>query len=308
MPEPATGQIFNPFSKPATPPAEPAAAKPASIERDPNTGRFLKPGLSAALLRDARTAGLTDDDLGEMTAEDIRSHINDHKWNDRLEKVFALKERAQEAPRPAAAEPAFDLGVKGYSEDSEKGIADDIVTAMKRLQTYFDGEIKKLREEFSPVAQHVHSQAKAQNESFERRMERFYARHPAVYGQGTLKELEKSDPEFRDSPEFFARMQTFAAWKKSGESAEDLEAGLEREHAARFGGRAQAAAADETDEIREWEAGIYGRPTQRAAAEPPPGTDKAVQGVRSKLAEINGSNGRGRVRPGGRGAYLNPTK
>lgn len=290
--------IYNPYpAESNTPPADAEPQAPAQIDRDPKTGRFTKPGLTASLIREARDAGLTDDDLAEMGAAEVRQHVREAKMEAKWERLFRVQQNGRDAatsvadhgPNPPAAEKFFD----------DADVHPTIVDAVNKLKAHFDAQLAELKGNYEPVVQHVKAQAKAAGDSFARRMEKFYAKHPEIYGTHKLTGDEARDAEFKESPEFFARMQTFAAWKKAGGDVDDLEAGLESAHNARFGAR---AAQKQDDEVQRWEDGILGRPTQRGLIETPPGDEKAVQGVREKL-KLNG-----RADRPNRGAYLNPSR
>ncbi len=303
MPDEPAGQLYSADDAPVTPP-DPNPSR----ERDPETGRFVKPDpLSDTLRRQARAAGLTRDQLEEMDADEVREHIDEHKWNRRSEQIFRFQEQGrQQAQGPTrAAEPAGPDW--GQSEDGTPLAESDWPPHMAKLIREV-AELVSWRKQVEPhlgdlpqLKQYVQGEARAKNESFGKRMERFYAKHPEVYGKGDLAHLDKNEEDFRNSPEYFARMATFAAWKKAGGDIDALEDTLQREHDARFGGRRQRPAEGDTDaEVERWEEGASMRPTQRGLLESPPGKEKAVQGVREKLPQLNGRA------KADRGAYLNP--
>ena len=288
MSESVSGSIYDPNKDE---PATPVAGSPAPIERDPQTGRFLKPGFSTALVREARTHGLTDEELAEMTVADVRAHVRDAKLDsrferqsERLERLFT--ERPSQHAEPTPAEQAKLL-------DDEDGYDKGLVALLKRQQAEIDA-LKEQVKDYPEVRGHVQQQARTQAEAFNRAIEREFAKHPHIFGTGTIDKLD------RDSPEFDFRMAAVKAHRKAGAVLDELSANVQAFVAERFQARPEPK---EADAVSEWEQGVLGRPTQRGLVETPPGREKAIEGVRTILPKRNG-----RAERPDRGAYLNPKR
>ncbi len=289
------GQLYNPFADDSAKAAESSPTSSPVAERDPQTGRFVKAGLSQYTVRQARSLGLTDDDLADMDPQEVHDHVAEARVNRGLERVFALQERSRQQTQPITqptADPPFSLGVEN-EDDYDNGL----VSALKKHLGGLVERVARLEAQAQDLPEfknYVREQARTANESFARRVERAFAKHKHIFGTGTIDKLDK------DSPEFHFRMAAVQAHRKAGAGLDDLEGNIDEFVQNRFG-RAKAEPASETDEVRQWQEGVLGRPTQRGLAETPPGVEKAVQGVREKLPQLNG-----RGRSPGRGAYLNP--
>lgn len=281
---PQNGQIYNPHA--AEPPAAPA------VERDPETGRFQKTGLSAGLIQQAKAAGLTDDDLRDMDPADVRDHVRESRFESRLEKFFRLQEASRPNPTgpPGPVEPkAVDIGLDEGSYDA------GLVAALRKLTE----RVAKLEAENADLPQfkeHVASQARQQNESFGRAIEKAFARHPEIFGTGPIDKLDK------DSEEYDFRMAAVKAHRKAGAALDELQKNIDEFVEKRFS-RKNAEPDDQLSEVEKWERGqsdngVLGRPTQRGRVEAPPGKEKAVEAANARLPRTG-------TQREGRGAYLN---
>lgn len=293
----STSQLFQPAE--AESPAPPPATETVSPPRNPD-GTFA-PRVPAYLQRQAKDLGLSAAEVAEMLPEELKDFVSEAKLEKRFQEQMGRYTSQLEAaqrvvsgarPPESAAEPAagaapgIDWG-KGedgapFTEQSwNPRIAqliresDELKRRLAALEEKAGGldEIKSFHQQ----------EQKRRTEGFTRRAERFFAKHPEIYGPGTLDQLEK------DSPEVYARLAAIASWRKAGAEADALESELERHTAARYGRRPARAAEPADDEVERWEAAQLSRPTQRGLTPEPPSREKAIQGVREKAKTLNGA-------------------
>lgn len=284
------GKLYNP--------AESADGAPAPTQpaRDPETGRFAKPThIPASLVREAKQFNLTDDDLAEMTSADVRAHVRDAKFEQRIERMWRLG--GDDRPRPAQAEPA-DAPPAEPKRSVEQDLIDDgydkkISALIGRLHDRID-KLEADTKDLPEFKGHVRDQARQTAEQFGRAVEREFAKHPHIFGAGKIDDIDK------DSPEFDFRMAAVKAHRKAGGAIDELADNIAAFVAERFQAKPEPKADD--DAAAEWEAGVLGRPTQRGLVDTPAGREKAIEGARAKIPARNGA-----VQRPARGAYLNST-
>jgi hypothetical protein len=298
--QPTSQDVSTIESPPATPP----------IERDPTTGRFLKPGFPAHLVSKARRLGLTDDDFVDIEdPRELRDLVRERDFELRLSQVFdparvAAAVKAQQTPleTPTARVP-LDLGLND-EEDNPR-----LIEALTKLRDHYEGEIEGLRKELGDVKGRQQQRERAESDSHAKRIEREFAKYPEIFGTGPTNKL---DP---DSVELGFRLTANAYHRKTGEGAEGLAANIAHFIRTKFRHKSQRRRAvqefededndnevvEELDEAEQWERGVLARPTQAGAREAPPGREKAAQNLKRRLSGAVASDAR---RP--RGLYLNP--
>jgi hypothetical protein len=290
--------IFNPFKgETETPSAEVTST---AVDRDPTTGRFLKPGLSGTLVAKAKRLGITDDDLRDMDASDLREEVRSREFDAKLEKVLNVRAtmdrvqaEARESVRNTPQPEHFDVGL------TEETANPEIIAAFKRMQERYEKKIADLEKAVGETSQHVKGQVQREEQSFARRVEKCFSKHPAIFGDGPIDKLDQS------SPEFHFRLAAVAAHRTNGGLPEDLESNIDQFVDSKFARRKAKPAVEEpdedVDEAAEWEAGVLGRPTTAGPREAPDGYEKALAGVRSRMAPFREK----KTRAGTRGQFLN---
>jgi hypothetical protein len=320
-----SSRIFDPNKGTEAPPRRTAAAPgdgPSdqthdSIERDPQTGRFLKPGFSSYMVSKARRLGLTDDDLADISdPAELRDVVREREFEARVSQVFdpqrvaaALKAQngnGTNLDTPDARQP-FDLGLN----DEEDGPR--LKELLTKLRDHYESEIDGLKKTVDELKGKTASREAREVQSVDRAFERAFAGHPQVFGKGLGKDVTATKMSLRRAAAAF--------WHETGGDPDGIGDAVNNFVKDELGGgrkppRAQRREEsiydeeeldeeeldeEETDEAEEWERGVLRRPTQAGPREAPAGRDKAVQNLKRRLPASQGA--RDARTP--RGIYLN---
>jgi hypothetical protein len=296
-------RIYDPASPPEPPPRRRAAVgeDDEHVERDPKTGRFMRPGFSAKLITRARHYGLTDDDLADIDSpEDLQRTVSELAQTERLSRMFnpqAIVEAARardKGPEPvAAAVTPLDLGLS----DEEDGPR--LKGMFEKMTAFYEDRIAKLEKRLGDRDKADEAQQQQAGLSFAKKVEKCFAKHRQIFGEGSINDLD------RTSPEFHFRVAAVAYHRNNGGAMDDLAENIDDFVKARFGGRSKAVRRgrapeeyedeyeepdEELDEAEEWERGVLRRPTQAGPREAPPGVDKAKAGVKKRMASYGQAN------------------
>lgn len=293
MPETAS-QIFDADNATAG-----TSATASESQRDPVTGQYARKGITPHLVTRARKCGLTKEDLAEMSPADIRDFCRDFELDARIDKRFAMEESkrvaAEKGHQAQEQRQVFQHGLNADNANPQ------IVEALDKMRDHYEGVIAELEKRVGGVQQFAEGQIKREAESFGRRVERCFAKHPEIFGTGPIDQMD------RESIEFDFRMAAVKAHRKAGNLLEELEDNIESFVKERFSGKRGAGAGagkaieEDRDETAEWEAGVLGRPTQAGPRANPPGREKAANNLRDRLAPLKQSRGSTK---GTNGVYL----
>jgi len=286
------------------------------IERDPDTGRFLKPGVPGYLVSRARKVGLTDDDLRDVEdVQELRDIIREREFEARIGQIFDPKRVAEvlktqpgngtNLNTPEARQP-LDLGLN----DEEDGPR--LTEALTKLRDHYESRIDELEKRLAATEGSEAQRRQVEQSGFARKVESCFAKHRQIFGDGTIDKLDK------DSAEFHFRLAAVAFHRKNGGGLENLAEDIDqfvankfgpkgrrpaRQQEAEYGDEDEYAGGDEeeVDEAEQWERGVLNRPTQAGFREAPAGREKAVQNLKRRLPSVQGA--RDARTP--RGIYLN---
>lgn len=292
MPAPET-QIFDQDQSQSTATRVPTGER----ERDPATGQFIKDGLTPHLVARAKRLGISADEMKEMSAADLREEVREREWSGRLEKL----QNFNDTTRAAAAAPGHQA--REERQAFEHGLTPDnanpdVIEAFNKMRDYYEARLEELEKGVGGVKQFAEGQIKREAETFGRRIERCFAKHSDIFGEGTIDKMD------RDSVEFHLRLAAVAAHKKAGNLIEELDDNIEtfvKEKIGRKQSRNEPTQ-EQRDETAEWEAGVLGHPTQSGPRAENPGREKAIGNVKTKLEGIRRSTATSAK--GSSGAYL----
>lgn len=251
--------------------------------RDPDTGRFLKPGThSPRLVKMARDLGLTDDAISETTPEDLRFLVSEAQAERReatraaaWQEMLAGRAPTPSAEPPGSPEPSDALGINEAEYDS------GIVGVLKSLKA----EIKSLKAELSQVQGHVRAQAQ---EATAVTIDKAFEKHKGVFGEGRGRDLKKG------SAELFKR-QMALHFLDAHPSEEPLQERIDKAVQVLFAQNAVEAAPKAPEAPRTspdaeaWSRAGLAVPTQRSGSAEPDGVAKARKAVKAQINELNGA-------------------
>lgn len=269
------------------PPA--AVATPGAPLRRPD-GTFLpKHSHPDRLVAEARTLGISDEDIAAMSAADLRADVRDARLermlNRRDQTVNAALDR-EPAPQPAApTAPAFEVPeFSDEYDDNIRALAKTVKTLTERLAALEGGvgEIKGFH------------QAQA-NKTLTEQCDAFFAKDPDLYGKGGVDDLKA------DGPEMARRMVVIEQAKKLDRNL-PVAVKLQKAQDTIYPGarKAPVPATPPPAEPKptrptpeQWQEAGVARPTQREGGAEPAGKKKAMETIQRYYQE----NGVGRDEP-----------
>lgn len=295
---PDAADDFNPYtpeSLPAMPPADETPERP----RGPD-GRFLKsdetpaPKIPPSLARQARQVlGLTDEDLADMTAAEVRSDLRFHTLADRMDRVSRVSADDGRSAQAAPSEPTSFAPLSADETDYEA-----LVKAVNALAARMS-QYEEAAQQIPKMAQYLNAHAQQEQLSFADEVDEFFAQHPETYGVGTYEEVDQDSLEFG-----FREKMIEVALKANKGRRKGIRAVLERLHAKHTGQKpAQLRRAaqlnppqdepeDETDRLYASGRGVLGRPTQRNGGVPATGLEGALRDTAAILDAAKARTGR----------------
>jgi hypothetical protein len=197
----------------------------------------------------------------------------------------------------------LDLGLND-EEDNPR-----LVEALVKLRDHYEGQIDDLRKQVTELGGKQAQREARETQNVDRTFEKAFAIFPSVFGEGLGKNVSATKMNIRRAAAAF--------WHENGGDEDSVVRLVKRFVSEEFGGKRKPAPQrtayvedddddeddddEEVDEETQWERGVLHRPTQAGSREAPPGRDKAVQGIKRRMAPVQ--QARDSRQP--RGIYLN---
>lgn len=283
----------------ATPAATAAATPVASDATHPKwlLKQHADLGLPAGALK------LTTDDLGELVAQTAARARQEAQAQGRQSAVQGDAANAASAANPGAAsasqptvtpEPAFDWGEIDDEDDDGRPIKRkvDEKELHPSITRVLKDQAKRIAELEGVIRQGQQAQARAQEQSFEQKLDAAFGRHPGLFGQGSAAAV-KDTPAFKRRKAVFMEIRALTPEQRAGMT---IEQAVDQFAAELFGAQApapqqgqQAQHGQGTQQARgaadEWNAGAVSRPTPRRNNDDAPSRAKAVDAARQYFNE-----------------------
>lgn len=254
------------------PAAEGAETPPPAIQRDPETGRFVKPEApkhSPSLLKQAKDLGVSEEDIAEMSGPELRAEVRvlreERLHQLRSEGHQARQDRPEPTPEPEDVIPADTF------DPSLEAILRRIVAENKEMKAQL-AEVRSVQQ--TNIAR-----------TFTERCDQAFAKHKDWLGDGTADDFDPDSPEM-------TRRQLVANYvrEKLKTSKGTFESKIDKAVAAIRGGTSKPTAeptkTPEQDEFeKDWREGALNRPTQRANSPEPNGRAKAIKAAEAFLKD-----------------------
>lgn len=223
--------------------ASPTAASPAAPPSTPaSVAATDAPKHPASLVKRARKLGFDDDDLADLSTDDLRDAVSDRAAARAAEDAAVRVLNAAGKPidpvtkrfLPADAQPdaapkadEFSLGMT-RDELEAAGVIGDLHPVLQKLLAPLAAEIRALKADNAKIVEHVQSRARA--EQFDA-LDREFVKHPHLYGEGSRHDLDPDSPLSRKRLAVIREMEEMAT---RGEKLPFAKA-FAKAHAALFG-------------------------------------------------------------------------
>lgn len=287
-----------PAPKPATPNTPPPST-PASVAAE------SPPKHPAALVARARKAGFDDDDLADLSTDDLRDAVATRQAERAAEAAAARVLNAAGRPydpatgrllptnAPAPEAPAEDVVPLGMTaaDFEAQGIAPELHGVLQKALAPLYAQIKQDRE---TIQQLLGSDRRRTAGEVVTKFDKLFAKHADVYGDAPFEELDSSSSEFERRQAVYAALNRLPQDQRT-----TLEKDFAKAHARLFGSvkpaTPPAAPKEPTpepveipDPIAERFANGHAlRPTQRNGKPEPKGARRATQAVAVAMRDAN---------------------